>query len=131
MIHEHNIEERIFEYHEGLLDPAQKEELMAYLHEHPEWQRDFAIWAQSRLHPAAVETPAFHQGMLKKGTGAWTWGKSSLFVSAVVSMVAVWYFWPSATNENSTTQISVKTDSTLVTKGIGTLAAMEDSATVA
>jgi len=129
MIHENNIEERIFEYHEGLLDAAQKEELMAYLHEHPEWQRDFAIWAQSRLHPATVETPAFHLGMLKKGTGTWSWGKASVAMAAIFSTMAIWYFWPSnSVNPEADTQIiPVQPDSTAAAKGDGVAVSVVDS----
>lgn len=65
MVNENNIEQRIFEYHEGLMDASQKNELMEYLHQYPEYQRDFAIWAQARLHDEGVAIPVFQEKLMK------------------------------------------------------------------
>ncbi len=65
MVNENNIEQRIFEYHEGLMDAGQKNELMKYLHQYPEYQRDFAIWAQARLYDEGVAIPVFQQKLIK------------------------------------------------------------------
>lgn len=100
MIDERNIELRIFEYHEDLLDAGQKEELMAYLHEHPEWQRDFAVWAQSRLHASVPAVPAFQAQLLRKSPLFPLWAKYSLSLATATLCVLTWYWWPKAERAN-------------------------------
>ena len=99
MVNEHNIEQRIFEYHEGLMDASQKNELMEYLHQYPEYQRDFAIWAQARLHDEGVAIPVFQQKLMKptvwytSAVAKWSVGIGTL----VVVCLLMFRFYPNKT----------------------------------
>jgi len=42
-----DIEALIFDFHEGNLSASEKSELLNFIHLHPEYEKDFALWAQS------------------------------------------------------------------------------------
>lgn len=46
-IHSDNIDEYFFDYFEGDLKDEEKVELMNFIHQHPEYEKEFALWAQS------------------------------------------------------------------------------------
>jgi hypothetical protein len=45
-----HIEEWMFDYFEGNLSEDGKSELLQFIHEHPEYEKDFAQWAQTYAH---------------------------------------------------------------------------------
>lgn len=45
-----NIEEHLFEYFEGLMNPQQADALMAFIHQHPEYESDLAQWHKTYHH---------------------------------------------------------------------------------
>lgn len=45
-----NIEEHLFEYFEGLMNPQQADALMAFIHQHPEYETELAQWHKTYHH---------------------------------------------------------------------------------
>lgn len=45
-----NIEPLIFDYHEGNLSDSEKADVLNYIHNHPEYEIEFTLWAQSYIH---------------------------------------------------------------------------------
>lgn len=46
-INKENIEEVIFDFHEGNLEDVEKAELMDFLHKYPEYEKEFVLWAKT------------------------------------------------------------------------------------
>jgi hypothetical protein len=59
-INKENIESFIFDYHEGNLSDSDKAEVLNFIHLHPEYENDFAQWAQSYFH---AEDPIKNYGI--------------------------------------------------------------------
>lgn len=49
-IDKENIDEILFDYFEGQLTPTQSDTLMAYIHQHPEYEKDFMQWKKAYHH---------------------------------------------------------------------------------
>ena len=111
MLTHENIAYRIFEYHEGLLDASQKVELMEFLHQNPELNHDFAIWAQVRLHDEPIEKPVFAKKLLRKDPVYFPWGGFARLSGEVLTFCAILFLLNTNTSEievkNSTNLISV------------------------
>ena len=67
-----NIEQLIFDYHEGNLSDAEKAELLNIIHQNPEYEKDFALWAQTYAHvPNNVPDYGLTSSLLQKAAPAW------------------------------------------------------------
>lgn len=101
MLNHENISFRIFEYHEGILDASQKAELMKYLHQNPELNHDFAIWAQVRLHDEHVEKPVFAKKLLKKDPIYFPWAGIVRLTGEMAILCAIFFLWNLTTTINA------------------------------
>ena len=67
-----NIEQLIFDYHEGNLSDAEKAELLNIIHQNPEYEKDFALWAQTYAHvPNNVPDYGLTGLLLQKAVPVW------------------------------------------------------------
>jgi len=86
-----NIEEVIFDFHEGNLSDEGKADLMDYLHKHPEYEKEFMLWAKT-YH---TDKPLLDYGnddrfLKKKYSSPLKWG----VVATTMGIVAAVLFWP-------------------------------------
>lgn len=88
-----NIDEVLFIYHEGDLNNDQKAELMEYLYQNPEYNKEFSLWAQVRLSNQQLPIPKFAEA-LKQKPMSWhlTLWKSLGFASiiAITGIILIW-----------------------------------------
>lgn len=115
MLTEQNIEQYLFDYHEGTLDASQKVELMEFLHQHPEWQRDFAIWAQVHLQDEPVVAPALQKKLVKSIAPQFPIWYSGLMAGATVAVgtaLLVWYL--GGTTQSTTPASQMETTPTVL-----------------
>ncbi len=64
-LNDSNIEEWIFDYHEGNLTENQQKSLLAYIEVHPEFQEDFQLWEQAKM-PAGTPEEINYENYIKK-----------------------------------------------------------------
>lgn len=91
-----NIEELIFDYHEGNLSDAEKTEVLNLIHQYPEYESDFILLAQTYAHvdeqlPDYGITSALLQNPVPWYNSIWL--KSSI-ISACVFVGLLLYFYP-------------------------------------
>lgn len=88
-----NIEEVIFDFHEGNLSDTEKAALMDFLHKHPEYEKEFALWAKS-YHYASEPLPEYgHEERFIKPHVP-VYAKWIGFATGVCVILATWYWWP-------------------------------------
>jgi|GEM_PF-4548067 len=91
-INHSNIEECLFDYFEGNLSEQDKVELMSFIHQHPEYERDFAAWAQSfTMQAEPVKDYKIEKSLLIKRK-PFFYHKATYFIF-VVLVVACGYFF--------------------------------------
>lgn len=95
MIDKSNIEHWLFQYHEGLLSNKDKTALFDFLANHPEFYKEFALWAHSKLNPDPKledlelensllrQTPKPHNTLKNK----WTFGTIFIGTSIMLSLL--------------------------------------------
>lgn len=85
-----NIEEVIFDFHEGNLSDEGKADLMDFLHKHPEYEKEFMLWAKT-YH---TDKPLLDYGnddrfLKKKYPSPLKWG-TVVMVAGIVAAVVLW-----------------------------------------
>lgn len=94
-ISKEHIEELIFDYHEGNLSDSEKSELLNLIHQNPEFESDFALWAQTYAHvESSVPDYGLAASLLQKPAVAWysqAWAKVG--VSALVVTGGILGYW--------------------------------------
>ncbi len=98
-----NIEEVIFDFHEGNLSDPEKAALMDFMHKNPEYEREFALWAKS-YHYASEPVPEYGQDerFVKTHYPAYAkWAGVATGIGLVA--LATWWWWP--TNTTAPSQI--------------------------
>jgi hypothetical protein len=94
-ISKEHIEELIFDYHEGNLSDSEKSELLNLIHQNPEFESDFALWAQTYAHvESSVPDYGLVASLLQKPAVAWysqAWAKVG--VSALVVTGGILGYW--------------------------------------
>ena len=109
-ISKEHIEELIFEYHEGNLSDGEKSELMNIIHQYPEFEADFALWAQTYAHVEdSVPDYGLAANLIQKAPLAWyahTWVKVGLASVLVASGIAG--YWLLNSNKEKTTTLATK-----------------------
>lgn len=94
-ISKEHIEELIFDYHEGNLSDSEKSELLNLIHQHPEFESDFALWAQTYAHvESSVPDYGLAASLLQKPVVAWysqAWAKVG--ISALVVTGGILGYW--------------------------------------
>lgn len=96
-IHRENIEEWLFEYHEGLLDATQKKDLLHFLVEYPEYNDDFVLWGSARLGVEEIRIPEEFSEQLKRKNPTSRWHSDifwSFGVSIGLSLLSLYLFQP-------------------------------------
>lgn len=93
-----NIEQWMFEHHEGLLTAQQSQELMAFIEANPQYQQDFGWWAKAKLTP---DEPIFegledailkeHQKLLSGKRSVWV--KYRFLITGIGCGIAAIVFW--------------------------------------
>lgn len=92
-INHSNIEERLFDYFEGNLNEREKVELMSFIHQNPEYERDFAAWAQSfAMQAEPVKEYRLEKILLKKGRPI-LFNKMLYIASAVIVIIGGYYLY--------------------------------------
>lgn len=86
-----NIEEVIFDFHEGNLSEEGKADLMDFLHKHPEYEKEFMLWAKT-YH---TDKPLLDYGnddrfLKKKYSPPMKWGAWIVAAGVVATLI----FWP-------------------------------------
>ena len=94
-ISKEHIEELIFDYHEGNLSDSEKSELLNLIHQYPEFESDFALWAQTYAHvESSVPDYGLAASLLQKSAVAWynqAWAKVG--ISALVVTSGILGYW--------------------------------------
>jgi len=94
-ISKEHIEELIFDYHEGNLSDSEKSELLNLIHQNPEFESDFALWAQTYAHvESSVPDYGLAASLLQKPAVAWynhTWTKVG--ISALIVTTGIFGYW--------------------------------------
>lgn len=94
-ISKEHIEALIFDYHEGNLSDSEKSELLNLIHQNPEFESDFALWAQTYAHvESSVPDYGLAASLLQKPAVAWygqAWAKVG--VSALVVTGGILGYW--------------------------------------
>lgn len=94
-ISKEHIEELIFDYHEGNLSDSEKSELLNLIHQNPEFESDFALWAQTYAHvESSVPDYGLAASLLQKPVVAWysqAWAKVG--ISALVVTGGILGYW--------------------------------------
>ena len=94
-ISKEHIEELIFDYHEGNISDSEKSELLNLIHQNPEFESDFALWAQTYAHvESSVPDYGLAASLLQKPAVAWysqAWAKVG--VSALVVTGGILGYW--------------------------------------
>jgi hypothetical protein len=94
-ISKEHIEELIFDYHEGNLSDSEKSELLNLIHQNPEFESDFALWAQTYAHvESSIPDYGLATSLLQKPAVAWysqAWAKVG--VSALVVTGGILGYW--------------------------------------
>lgn len=94
-ISKEHIEELIFDYYEGNLSDTEKSELLNLIHQNPEFESDFALWAQTYAHvESSVPDYGLAAILLQKPAVAWysqAWAKVG--VSALVVTGGILGYW--------------------------------------
>ena len=91
-----NIEEWMFDYHEGNLSDDQKTDLLNFIGKHPEYEEDFMIWGQSQVTESFPDEVDFDQYLKKDNTSAANWRIIAGAASAVILMGAICWFMASS-----------------------------------
>lgn len=90
-IHKENIEEFMFDYFEGNLSDADKQQVLDFVHEYPEYEKDFVLWAKSYGH---IGEPApnykLTDGLIQQGNKV---SMHKYYWSAPVLILAALSFW--------------------------------------
>lgn len=90
-----HIEELIFDYHEGNLSDSEKAEVMNLIHQHPEFEKDFALWAQTYAHvESKLPDYGLTASLIQKPVIAWyvqTWFKTMIASVMIITGVAVYW----------------------------------------
>ncbi|MCU0428465.1 MAG: hypothetical protein MUF42_00710 [Cytophagaceae bacterium] len=98
-----NIEFWFFQYHEGLLSESEKAQLMNYLYEHPEYNEDFVLWANTKLiDDVAEDTTQLEKSILRQRGFSWpsiTWKQFIGFSSALLILIGAVLLWPKDSSE--------------------------------
>jgi len=94
-ISKEHIEALIFDYHEGNLPDSEKSELLNLIHQNPEFESDFALWAQTYAHvESSVPDYGLAASLLQKPVVAWysqAWAKVG--ISALVVTGGILGYW--------------------------------------
>lgn len=90
-----HIEELIFDYHEGNLSDSEKAEVMNLIHQHPEFEKDFALWAQTYAHvESKLPDYGLTASLIQKPVIAWyaqTWFKTIIATVMIITGAAVYW----------------------------------------
>lgn len=96
-----NIEELIFDYHEGNLSDADRAEVLNLIHQHPEYESDFILMAQTYAHvDEKLPDYGLTSSLLKTPALPWyaqTRVQLSLFAVCIVG-VSLFILWPRTQN---------------------------------
>ncbi|MGN6645992.1 MAG: hypothetical protein ACTHJT_05630 [Cytophaga sp.] len=102
-----NIEYFIFEYHEGNLSDTDKAEVLNFIHQHPEYENDFAHWAQSYFHTeGSVQNYGITNQLLQKDAVSW-YANKWFIVSGIVFIFAMGLCSYLLTSDQKTTSAAV------------------------
>lgn len=88
-----NIEEVIFDFHEGNLADEEKTALMDFIHKHPEYEREFVLWAKTYHSDKQLLDYGHNDRFVKKRfkvPGQWL--SATVGVGLVIGVI---YWWPS------------------------------------
>ncbi len=90
-IHKENIEEFMFDYFEGNLSDADKQQVLDFVHEYPEYEKDFVLWAKSYAH-IGEPAPNYNltNGLIQHGNKVQL---QKYYWSAPVLILAALSFW--------------------------------------
>ena len=92
-----NIEQLIFDYHEGNLSDSEKAELLNLIHHNPELEKDFAQWAQTYAHiPNDVPDYGLTNVLLQKAVPVWynqQWLPLSIATAVIIGILGH-LLWP-------------------------------------
>lgn len=103
-VSQENIEELFFDYFEGNLSDTDKTELLQFVHLHPEFEKDFAQWAQAYV-PVEESVPDYGiaGSLLRKPPVLFPFKQWVLGGAISVSLVALLSvpFWKSSEKETS------------------------------
>ena len=86
-----NIEQWMFDFHEGMLSEPDKAKLLNFLHNHPEFNADFGLWAQTHAlknEPVTIPTDLL-EGVLKPSAVPFYLNKFFLGTITGISMSAI------------------------------------------
>ena len=112
-IDKHNIEELIFDYHEGNLTTAQKNKLLDYIHQHPDYEALFAQWALTYGHVMPKSKDYGLTDRLLKPQRA-VWYKSFWFYGSVATgiMALLWWYGTPTSREHQASphRVTMPTD---------------------
>ncbi len=110
-----NIEYFIFEYHEGNLSDTDKAEVLNFIHQHPEYENDFAHWAQSYFHTeGSVQNYGLTNQLLQKDAVSWYGNKWFAISGSVVVLVIGLYSYLLTFNPKTTSVTAPSLHSTSV-----------------
>lgn len=91
-INKENIEEVIFDFHEGNLSDVEKGDLMAYLHQHPEYEKEFVLWAKTyHTDKLLIDYQNDDRFFKKQYPSLYKWGAVAVAGSLIVAWI---YLWP-------------------------------------
>lgn len=113
MITKENIEERMFEYHEGLLSPEDMRAVESFVEANPEYQVDFDAWKDSYV-TADKDKYAYIDALLA-GTGSLWLKWTSILLLLVGSGFALFYGFSNfaGSTDNSSSSNNSSSSSTL------------------
>ena len=89
------VEQWMFDFYEGTLSEEQKGMLLDFLHQHPEHQQDFSLWAQTHaLKSDPIPVPEdLLDGVLLNPKMPWAHGKLLLGITGALSTLALVLWW--------------------------------------
>jgi hypothetical protein len=100
-IEKENIESFIFDYHEGNLSDSEKTEVLNYIHNHPEYEVAFTLWAQSYLpHESTVKNYGLTNHLLQTPSTDW-YNKSWIKITAPILLISFISFFYHTTEEST------------------------------
>lgn len=102
----------MFDFHEGNLSAVEKSELLNFIHLYPEYEKDFALWAQSYI-PVENSVPEFNltTSLLQKPVDARSnYHTMSIITSALIIGIAILYFMRSDSSKPTTDNFPLQID---------------------
>ena len=104
-----NIEEMMFDYHEGNLSESQQKDLLAYIDAHPEYKQDLLLWGNTFVTEPLAAHVEFEQYLSQDKSYAGAFKLGGIFAACILIAGLVYVYLPGKETPNCPEQNQVNT----------------------